>query len=110
MTNCLELPRSDCPTCIGPRIFQYVNSASDVLAENSTSYWPDLCLGQDEAIKGSCKFPRRRCSLNFDDLSTAVSFLTGRGHAGQAQYGLMFVLDEWSPNHLPISWYFLHQI
>ena len=33
-----KLFRSDLPTCIGPQIFQYVNSVSDVLAEDSTSH------------------------------------------------------------------------
>ena len=84
MTSCLELPRPDLPSCTGPRIF-YVNSASDVLAEDSASHWPDLSLGQDETIKGSCDFLRRRCRVNVDDLSTAVSFLTGRGHREQEE-------------------------
>ena len=85
MTSCLELPRPDLPTCTGPQILQYINSASDVLAEDSVSHSPDLSLGQDETIKGSCESLRRRCPLNFDDLSTLVSFLTGRRHGEQEE-------------------------
>ena len=85
MTSCLELPRPDLPSCTGPCIFQYVNSASDILAEHSASHWPDLSLGQDETIKGSCESLRRRCPLNFVNWSTAASFLTGRGHGEQEE-------------------------
>ena len=74
MTSCSELPRPDLPTCIGPQIFPYVNSASDVLGEDSATHWPDLSLEQDEAIKGSYESLRKRCPLNFEDLSTAVIF------------------------------------
>ena len=85
MTSCLELPKPDLPTSSGSRIFQYVNSASDVLADDSASYWPDLSLQQDETIKGCCESLRRRCPLNFDDLSAAVSFSTGRQHGEQEE-------------------------
>ena len=84
MANCLD-QISDLPTCIGPQIFQYVNSVSDVLAEDSTSHWPDLSFGQDETIKGSCESLSKKWALNFDDFSTAVSFLTGRGHGEQEE-------------------------
>ena len=42
-------------------------------------------LGQDGTIKGSCESLRRKCPLNFDDLSTAVSLVPGRRHGKQEE-------------------------
>ena len=51
MTSCLEAPRLDLPTFVGPQIFRYVNSVSD--GEDSASHGPDLSFRQDETINSS---------------------------------------------------------
>ena len=49
----LELPRPDLPTCTGPRIVWYVNSASDVLTEDSAPQYGTFFIYSSDQVSKS---------------------------------------------------------